>query len=269
MDFVDKEMETLSDASSDDEFFDCESGEDDEEHVHHKESVGEGEERIGHLVSDDEDLGRISGAQLEAVGQKDEDDKNEDGRDGNDPEENLFPDHEKSTERALEMKEDANSLFREKRFDEAFSKYTESLHWCSKDTDLSLAAILFSNRGACALQLEDWDQAMKDCTKAIMCDENYVKAYFRRAEAYEKKEMYDAAIKDLVWLAEHSPSPEWRARIIRLEEIHKKKQEEMLDQLKELGKSFLSKLGIDPSAFKMAKDPTTGNISIQTGSGKK
>ena len=46
------------------------------------------------------------------------------------------------------------------------------------------------------LQLNKLDECIDECTKAIEFDENYIKAYSRRAKSFMEKEEYEQAVSD-------------------------------------------------------------------------
>lgn len=48
--------------------------------------------------------------------------------------------------------------------------------------------------------------AIRDCTKAIELDPNYVKAYLRRANLYEETDKFDEALEDFKKVLTFDPS---------------------------------------------------------------
>lgn len=58
-------------------------------------------------------------------------------------------------------------------------------------------AVLFANRGACHLELQRFQEAVKDCSSAIDIDGDYLKAWHRRSKAYEGLDDMDRALKDV------------------------------------------------------------------------
>lgn len=57
-------------------------------------------------------------------------------------------------------------------------------------------SIFYGNRAACLMALHRAPEAIEDCTAAIKLDPQYVKAYVRRAQAYEKTEKLAEALGD-------------------------------------------------------------------------
>lgn len=46
-------------------------------------------------------------------------------------------------------------------------------------------------------QLNKWEDAARDCSRAIDLDESYLKAYTRRAEVYRRMGKFEEAVRDL------------------------------------------------------------------------
>lgn len=54
----------------------------------------------------------------------------------------------------------------------------------------------YSNRALVNLKLGNHDAVIADTDKALRCDENFVKAYYRRGKAYMEKGQYELAMED-------------------------------------------------------------------------
>ncbi|KAF5908894.1 tetratricopeptide repeat protein 1-like, partial [Clarias magur] len=130
------------------------------------------------------------------------------------------------------LKEKGNAQFKNREYAEAQKSYTAALAICpvcySKDR-----SILFSNRAAARIHLEERLDAISDCTKAIELNQNYVRAILRRAELYEQTEKLDEALEDYKAVLEKDPGiPAAREACSRLprqiEERNEKLKEEML-----------------------------------------
>jgi len=98
------------------------------------------------------------------------------------------------------LKEKANKLFKEKKFAEAASMYSEAIaaHEGDVDTD-PLLATLFTNRAAAYIKLKQYYEVVEDCTKALSLNGEakiLAKAYSRRAHAYDELKNYPAALHD-------------------------------------------------------------------------
>ena len=60
----------------------------------------------------------------------------------------------------------------------------------------TIRAVLYANRAACHLELQSFKEAAKDCSSAIDIDGSYLKAWHRRAKAYEGLDDVDHALRD-------------------------------------------------------------------------
>lgn len=94
-----------------------------------------------------------------------------------------------------------NELFKRKRFDDAIQKYTDAINLL-QDIDENVSAhemaILYQNRAAAYEQIMNYDAGASDATKSIAANENYAKAYFRRASCNEKRQMFYCAMEDIL-----------------------------------------------------------------------
>ena len=88
-----------------------------------------------------------------------------------------------------------NDLFRQSKFDAAIDSYSQAISVCPKD-NVSDLSVFYQNRAAAYEKLNQWDQVLKDCTTAINMNPTYVKALFRRSEAYKRLEKMRNAYQD-------------------------------------------------------------------------
>ncbi|CAI9777959.1 unnamed protein product [Fraxinus pennsylvanica] len=95
-----------------------------------------------------------------------------------------------------------NQLFKESRFSEAFTAYTEGLEHDPYNS------ILLCNRAACRFKLGQYEKAVEDCTAALNVHPSYSKARLRRANCNSKLERWDAAIQDYEVLMQEIPGDE-------------------------------------------------------------
>ncbi len=107
--------------------------------------------------------------------------------------------------RTLErLREEGNTAFKEKRWQEAIDKYTAAM-----DEDLSnklLVGLLAGNRAAARMELKDYAGALRDCNTSISNGNDAPKIYARRARIHEKLEKYDDALKDIQTAADADES---------------------------------------------------------------
>ncbi|KAM9310877.1 tetratricopeptide repeat protein 1 [Gastrophryne carolinensis] len=164
------------------------------------------------------------------------------------------------------LKEEGNTLFKNTDYVAAEEVYSQALQTCpafyKKDR-----SILFSNRAAARLKQDKKDFALKDCTKAIELNPDYVRALLRRAELYEKTEKLDEALADYQAILQRDPSCyQAREACMRLpkqiEERNEKMKEEMMSKLKDLGNLVLKPFGLSTNNFQVNQDPQTGSYSI-------
>lgn len=94
---------------------------------------------------------------------------------------------------AIALKEDGNTEFKNKKYDEAIVYYSAALK-------LKTDPVFFSNRSACYAALNDHENVIKDTTEAIKIKPDYTKCVLRRATSYEILEKYTDAMFDLTAL---------------------------------------------------------------------
>ena len=90
-------------------------------------------------------------------------------------------------------------------------------------------AIFLNNRAASLIQLQRFEEAIKDADVAILLNPRYTKAYIRRSSAYEKIEQTSEALTDIKRALELEPSNRTiRKSAARLQKI----EDERLNKLK-------------------------------------
>ncbi|KAL6062618.1 DnaJ subfamily C member 7 [Balamuthia mandrillaris] len=97
--------------------------------------------------------------------------------------------------RTLERKKkEGNDAFGAGRYQEAFDAYSEALQ---VDPDNKTTnAQLYCNRAAAGTKLGQYEEAIRDCTRALDLDNTYTKAFLRRATLYTLTEKYEEAVRD-------------------------------------------------------------------------
>lgn len=81
-------------------------------------------------------------------------------------------------EASLAIKAVGNELFAKGEFKLAIEKYSEAIGVYNKEPSY------YTNKAACLIKLEQYDEAIRHCQAAKKVDEKWVKAYFREGEAY-------------------------------------------------------------------------------------
>ncbi|GKT36671.1 Serine/threonine-protein phosphatase 5, partial [Aduncisulcus paluster] len=82
---------------------------------------------------------------------------------------------ESPKERAIELKNKGNTLFKDGKYEEAITFFTQAIELNQTD------AAFFHNRSFCYFKLGKFAETVDDATHAIDLKKTYVKAYFRRA----------------------------------------------------------------------------------------
>ena len=101
---------------------------------------------------------------------------------------------------ADELKVKANEYFRQKDYKEAIRLYTLAIE---KDPSV---AVYYGNRSFAYLKTECYGYAHLDATRAIELDKNYLKGYYRRAEAQMSNGKFKQALKDFETVMKFCPT---------------------------------------------------------------
>lgn len=116
--------------------------------------------------------------------------------------------HDKDNERAvalfsslrefLDRKAVADQAYKERRFDDALEQYQVAMETCPSPAYM---AKLYFNRACTQASLERHDLAIMDCNESIRLNEEYIKAYMRRAASLrmmmnDKERCFGQAIRD-------------------------------------------------------------------------
>lgn len=86
-------------------------------------------------------------------------------------------------EAAQKLKNEGNQFMKDQKFQEAVDKY-------SKAIEVQESAIYYCNRAAAYTSMENFEEALQDCKKAISFDPEYSKAYSRMGLIYSKINLY-------------------------------------------------------------------------------
>ncbi|CXJ27204.1 conserved Plasmodium protein, unknown function [Plasmodium berghei] len=175
--------------------------------------------------------------------------------------------HELSNKNVEEIKEIGNGYFKKCDYKNAIYYYSKALKQCK---DKNIKSILYSNRAACNVLLQNWNLVIDDCTKSINCDENYVKSYIRRSNAYEHLGKYNDSSNDLnkaisidSSLLNTYEAKQKKLKILAEQQLSKEK-EEMVGKLKDFGNMLLGKVGLSLDNFEVQKNPNNdGSFNIQ------
>lgn len=92
-------------------------------------------------------------------------------------------------------KEEGNVLFKFGKYQRALKKYDKAVDYVSEDGPFgdddqklikSLRVSCWLNGAACCLKLDDFEEAIKQCSMVLDIESSNVKALYRRAQAYMK-----------------------------------------------------------------------------------
>jgi tetratricopeptide (TPR) repeat protein len=98
-----------------------------------------------------------------------------------------LPHVEKDIALANEAKEEGNSYFRSKDYDNAISSYSRAVNLCPVDDENKESLSVFlGNRAAAYFSVGEFDCVIDDCTASLELKPDYVKVLMRRSQAYEK-----------------------------------------------------------------------------------
>jgi len=136
--------------------------------------------------------------------------------------------YEDSLKLAEELKEEGNKLLNKNKFADAVDKFTDAINL---GIETKKNSIYYSNRAFCNIKLENFGFAIQDANKAIEIDENYIKAYYRRASANLFLFDYEEAVKDLQFLSRKFPQDPALADKLQKAKAERKKKR-FLDSLK-------------------------------------
>lgn len=92
---------------------------------------------------------------------------------------------------ATNFKNQGNDCFKTKQYKDAVEFYTKGLDMDCGVNEINVA--LYINRAACNLELKNYRRCIEDCKKALIIDENNVKACYRAGKAFFLVERYDEA----------------------------------------------------------------------------
>lgn len=128
-------------------------------------------------------------------------------------------------------------------------------------------AVYHCNRAACLLHRQQNEDAIDDCTIALLLNPRYVRAYVRRMTAYERLDQTEEALGDAKEALQlDNTKPIHHQHVTRLQqkenERMEKLKEETMGKLKDLGNSILGNFGLSLDNFQAQQDPNTGSYNI-------
>jgi len=117
-----------------------------------------------------------------------------------------------------QLKQQGNAAYTAGQYEEAAALYARALQETLGGDDTrcpSYAAVLHANRAQALAKLNRHAEAVKECDAAIAIDENYVKAYLRRAAELQQVDRHEDAVRDLERARQLDPRNEEIPRLLR------------------------------------------------------
>ncbi|KAL1139622.1 hypothetical protein AAG570_006602, partial [Ranatra chinensis] len=165
-------------------------------------------------------------------------------------------------QRALVLKLDGNTLFKNGHFEDAIKCYSEAISICPDDKKEDLATF-YQNRAATFECMNKMEKVLEDCSKAIELSPKYIKALNRRYRAAERLGNLQQSLEDItaICILEHFQNP---ANMSHADRILEKLGKELAE------KDASKKAPVMPSRhflkayFKAyTQDPVTRNLTEQ------
>lgn len=133
---------------------------------------------------------------------------------------------------ATNFKNQGNNCFKFKQYKNAVEYYTQGLEVECKVDAINVA--LYVNRAACNLELKNYRRCIEDCKKALLIDEDNVKACYRAGRAFLAVERYDEAKQVLQYGLTKDPENKAIQETLRkVEEKEKQIEEKRLKKERE------------------------------------
>ena len=127
----------------------------------------------------------------------------EDDKNSNDIEQKLA-DLTKKVSEIESVKTKANSLFKEKKYEEAIQEYTKTLEFDPKNKKFN--SLILANRSLCYQKLNKNTEALRDSNQSIKLNPFYARGYVKRGNVYMELKMFDDARADFQKAKELDPS---------------------------------------------------------------
>lgn len=153
------------------------------------------------------------------------------------------------------LKEEGNLLYKDGDFISAIMKYQEA----AETQDTVLKAICFANMAQCYINLNQTEEALRACDRALELNPEYAKARERKVKILIDKGDFRLA-KEAAESGTCNPSVKREATRLADEQFEKDKTA-MLGQLKDLGNTVLGKFGMSLDNFKVQQGEN-GSYSI-------
>lgn len=101
-----------------------------------------------------------------------------------------------------DLKDEGNTLFKESKFQEAWEHYRFALFIARQlertfyhSVEKEFLATLFCNAALCCLKTKNYEEALKDAENALRCQDNNIKAMYRKSVALKELGRYKDSLK--------------------------------------------------------------------------
>ncbi|PIA38908.1 hypothetical protein AQUCO_02700240v1 [Aquilegia coerulea] len=145
----------------------------------------------------------------------------------------LLKQQQKDLAQTNYTKDKGNQLFVAGKFEDALAMYELALYFAPEiPSSVEVRSVCHSNRAVCFLKQKKYEEAIKECTKALEINAKNVRALIQRGEAHEKLKYFDEAIADMKKTMELDPSNEQARKSIQLlEPLAAEKSEKMMPEM--------------------------------------
>lgn len=103
-------------------------------------------------------------------------------------------------DKAAELKAKGNACFKDGQFHRAISHYSEAITYNALDPTI------YSNRGACFMQLDALEYAMRDFDQCLSVEPSFCKAYLRKSQILERQGKKEEALDMINKGLDYDPS---------------------------------------------------------------
>ncbi|CEI96647.1 hypothetical protein RMCBS344292_10804 [Rhizopus microsporus] len=98
-------------------------------------------------------------------------------------------------EKSYKITNRANEYFEKGLYSDAIAEYTKALKLVTEPCDDDYLALIYTNRSASYLQLNEYENAKEDASRAMAIARHWAKGYFRYGQVLLKLSKYDEAIE--------------------------------------------------------------------------
>ena len=102
------------------------------------------------------------------------------------------------------VKNKANEIFKQKKYEEAIEEYTKVLEFDPQNKKFN--SLILANRALCYQKLNKYTEALKDSNQSIKLNPFYARGYVKRGNVYMELKMFDDARADFQKAKDLDPS---------------------------------------------------------------